>query len=222
MLRRQRNTRRLAAGFGGPGQPGRKPRHGAADGLWFRELSAASNVLAAGEEMRGAPMCAADGGRPCRRRRPRTSGCRCARPAASDHDEALFSRVEAPIVKGDKLGRLKALVDGKASCDGGTSRARGHGHKPRAEGLERDEGVRHNRGVPDGWQYMEQRLQKVLAAAGVGSRRQCEVMIAGGRVAVNGAVVTELGAKADPDTRHDHPRRQTHRRCGREGLHPAQ
>ena len=46
---------------------------------------------------------------------------------------------------------------------------------------------------------MEQRLQKVLAAAGVGSRRRCESIIAEGRVAVNGVVTTELGAKADPD-----------------------
>jgi 23S rRNA pseudouridine2605 synthase len=47
---------------------------------------------------------------------------------------------------------------------------------------------------------MEQRLQKVLAAAGVGSRRHCESIIAAGRVAVNGVVIAELGAKADPDT----------------------
>jgi len=46
---------------------------------------------------------------------------------------------------------------------------------------------------------MEQRLQKILAAAGVGSRRHCEILIATGRVAVNGKVVTELGSKADPD-----------------------
>lgn len=45
---------------------------------------------------------------------------------------------------------------------------------------------------------MEQRLQKILAAAGVASRRQCESIIADGRVAVNGAVIAELGAKADP------------------------
>lgn len=39
----------------------------------------------------------------------------------------------------------------------------------------------------------------MLAAAGVGSRRRCESIIAEGRVAVNGVVITELGAKADPD-----------------------
>lgn len=46
---------------------------------------------------------------------------------------------------------------------------------------------------------MEQRLQKLLAAAGVASRREAEKLITGGRVSVNGKVVTELGTKADPD-----------------------
>ncbi|MFC4599121.1 pseudouridine synthase [Cohnella hongkongensis] len=45
---------------------------------------------------------------------------------------------------------------------------------------------------------MEERLQKVLANAGVASRRKCEDLIAAGKVTVNGKVVTELGAKADP------------------------
>ena len=42
-----------------------------------------------------------------------------------------------------------------------------------------------------------ERVQKVLAAAGLGSRRACEELIAEGRVAVDGEIVT-LGAKADP------------------------
>src|SRR5215510_10369080 len=45
-----------------------------------------------------------------------------------------------------------------------------------------------------------ERLQKLLAAAGVASRRKSEELILAGRVAVNGAVVTELGTKADPAT----------------------
>src|ERR1700740_3285759 len=46
---------------------------------------------------------------------------------------------------------------------------------------------------------MQERLQKILAPAGVASRRHAEEMITGGRVSVNGHIVTELGSKADPD-----------------------
>src|SRR5450756_1700065 len=43
-----------------------------------------------------------------------------------------------------------------------------------------------------------QRLQKVMARAGVASRRHCEELIEAGRVSVNGEVVDSLGAKVDP------------------------
>ena len=46
---------------------------------------------------------------------------------------------------------------------------------------------------------MEERLQKILAAAGVASRREAEKIITAGRVRVNGKVVTELGCKFDAD-----------------------
>jgi pseudouridine synthase len=49
---------------------------------------------------------------------------------------------------------------------------------------------------------VEQRLQKLIAAAGVASRRHAEELIAAGRVTVNGEVVKELGTKADPDKDH--------------------
>ncbi|MGB8989113.1 MAG: pseudouridine synthase [Candidatus Sulfotelmatobacter sp.] len=47
-----------------------------------------------------------------------------------------------------------------------------------------------------------ERLQKIIAAAGVASRRKAEELISAGHVRVNGAVVTELGTKADPEADH--------------------
>lgn len=46
---------------------------------------------------------------------------------------------------------------------------------------------------------MYERLQKVIAQAGISSRRQAEEMITEGKVKVNGKIVTELGSKVDPD-----------------------
>jgi 23S rRNA pseudouridine2605 synthase len=48
----------------------------------------------------------------------------------------------------------------------------------------------------------EERLQKILSRTGIASRRQAEEMIRAGRVTVNGAVITEMGSKADLE--HDH------------------
>lgn len=45
---------------------------------------------------------------------------------------------------------------------------------------------------------MQERLQKVMAQAGVASRRKCEEWIAAGRVKVNGQLVREMGFKVDP------------------------
>jgi pseudouridine synthase len=45
----------------------------------------------------------------------------------------------------------------------------------------------------------EERLQKIIAAAGFASRRKAEALIREGRVSVNGKVITELGAKAIAD-----------------------
>jgi pseudouridine synthase len=49
---------------------------------------------------------------------------------------------------------------------------------------------------------VEQRLQKLIATAGIASRRHAEELIVAGRVTVNGAVIKELGSKADPQRDH--------------------
>ena len=48
----------------------------------------------------------------------------------------------------------------------------------------------------------EQRLQKIVVAAGIASRRKAEELITSGRVQVNGQKVTELGSEADPERDH--------------------
>ena len=49
---------------------------------------------------------------------------------------------------------------------------------------------------------MAERLQKLIAQAGIASRRAAEELIRNGEVTVNGEIVTELGTKADPEKDH--------------------
>jgi 23S rRNA pseudouridine2605 synthase len=49
---------------------------------------------------------------------------------------------------------------------------------------------------------MQERLNKLIARAGIASRRHAEELIQMGEVTVNGEVVTELGTKADPEIDH--------------------
>jgi 23S rRNA pseudouridine2605 synthase len=61
-------------------------------------------------------------------------------------------------------------------------------------------GLRRPRGLGTG--DVQVRLQKILAGAGVASRRAAEKLMTDGRVSVNGSVVRELGTRADPDVDH--------------------
>lgn len=49
---------------------------------------------------------------------------------------------------------------------------------------------------------MPERLQKLIAQAGIASRRAAEQLIISGEVSVNGEIITTLGTKADPETDH--------------------
>lgn len=49
---------------------------------------------------------------------------------------------------------------------------------------------------------MQERLQKLIAQAGIASRRAAEKLIEAGEVSVNGEIVTEQGTKADPEIDH--------------------
>ena len=49
---------------------------------------------------------------------------------------------------------------------------------------------------------VQERLQKLIAQAGIASRRAAEAVILAGDVSVNGEIVTELGTKADPEKDH--------------------
>ena len=57
---------------------------------------------------------------------------------------------------------------------------------------------------------MKERLQKVIATAGIASRRHAEKLITEGRVSVNNVVVTQMGVKADAEKDTIRDRRQNH------------
>ncbi|GLH70203.1 hypothetical protein GETHPA_17360 [Geothrix rubra] len=86
-----------------------------------------------------------------------------------------------------------------AGANSGQGRAGGArpGAKPRPESA-RPKATPPPRGPRPNGAPGQERLQKLLAAAGIASRRACEAIILDGRVQVNGKTVSELGAKADP------------------------
>ncbi|MEV5243304.1 pseudouridine synthase [Streptomyces cinnamoneus] len=109
---------------------------------------------------------------------------------------------------GAKGGPKRSSTAGSGGRSSGP--ARGHGYAP-ARPRELDAKIeernreRHNKPqikTPKTFPGAEQegeRLQKVLARAGMGSRRACEELIEMARVEVNGRIVTEQGLRVDPE-----------------------
>jgi pseudouridine synthase len=105
--------------------------------------------------------------------------------------------------RGREHGRRPARPRGRP---GGAGRAGGSGPgQDRGPDRGPDPGNRDEEFLDDGPDSLTDvpggiRLQKVLAAAGVGSRRHCEEMIGAGRVEVDGEIVRRFGARVDPQT----------------------
>ena len=101
----------------------------------------------------------------------------------------------AVLSRGDEvLGSVPAIL--QADSSGDLPRKTHHNHsRSGSQNREPLHGSIHRKGP----KAMQERLQKILAASGVASRRKAEEYIRQGRVTVNG-MIAELGMQADPET----------------------
>jgi len=103
-------------------------------------------------------------------------------------------------------GRVNDAVEGEAATGpvphDMTDQATAESHGPIVTGVEDTIEDRREAQADAAGPARLERLQKILAQAGIASRRHAEELITQGRVQVNGSVVTTLGSKADPSRDH--------------------
>jgi 23S rRNA pseudouridine2605 synthase len=100
--------------------------------------------------------------------------------------------IHAPAMPHDQRPKMLVAPDRRTRGPKAVSSARRPKHRCRI-----DERVA---GQADAGRPAGQRLQKAMAAAGVGSRRYCEELIRAGRVEIDRQVVREMGTRVDPAT----------------------
>ena len=115
-------------------------------------------------------------------------------PEFAKEQAARTASAAGEVPKGDAASETEPEIEVESAEESG----------PRTEGQisakrEAPEGQSGERDAP---QPKLERLQKILAQAGVASRRHAEELITEGRVQVNGQTVTVLGTKADPERDH--------------------
>jgi 23S rRNA pseudouridine2605 synthase len=101
---------------------------------------------------------------------------------------------ENAIRRGQRQDRLP-MDQRRPPYKGGYAGKAPRGPRP----IDRPRGRRTGHPTPKPSDDGEDRLQKVLAHAGIGSRRGCEELILKGRVTIDGKVIRELGTKIDPE-----------------------
>ncbi|MEO1525904.1 MAG: pseudouridine synthase, partial [Planctomycetota bacterium] len=96
------------------------------------------------------------------------------------------------------MPRRAAKKSASKSASDRQTPSRKRASKKRTTGAESVPRKRSKRRTVSNTRNEPQRLQRLLAAAGFGSRRQCEEMIEEGRVEIDGQIVTQLGTTVDP------------------------